>query len=542
MIQQHFCTTTYLFNEQGDKCLLIRHKKLPYFLPPGGHIDENEDYFASSQREVGEELGFMSEDLSYPGYIHQRDGECLQPWAVQKYTIVPDEHYHYDLIFIAIVGEDVAINPGEGESQDVRWFAVDDVDDIETTQECRQNIKNASKLVRDAYAKQIVQQDPYLWPRYDDGLKTELSRYVEGHDFNSWNLGDLYDGVPCSFAKRMDVSYGIFTSTGTAGLHAILMALGLRPGDEVIVPAMTFIRAVTPLTHLGLQPVVVDIDPNTGNIDPEAVAKAITPKTKAVIAVHMWGVPADGEQLAALCKTHTIRLIEDFSHAHFSKNGEQFVGSFGDAAFASLQRKKNVSVGEGGIVVTNDKAVYGRLQQITSPGSFPDASSNGGIDFSGYGLNMRISPFGALTVKHILPDLDKAMADRQRSVMVLTDILATHPDVFDLVKLPEYATDISWYSYKLVLKRGTLAELKTAKLWKFSEFGYPAIADSVYWQKDKAYFPFCLDIQPRLGGELPGYEAYVADRITLNIPTVTADYWTSERISQWEQDLASCLR
>jgi dTDP-4-amino-4,6-dideoxygalactose transaminase/ADP-ribose pyrophosphatase YjhB (NUDIX family) len=542
MIQQHFCTTTYVFNEQGDKCLLIRHKKLPYYLPPGGHIDENEDYLASSQREVAEELGFSPEDLHYPEYIHTWDGACLQPWAIQKYTIVPSEHFHYDLIFVAVIREDIAIRPGEGESQDVQWFAVDAIDELETTSECKQNIKNASRRIRDAYAKEQVQQDPYLWPRYDEGLKSELARYAEGHDFNSWNLGDLYDDVPGSYARKMGVAYGVFTATGTAGLHAILMALGLRPGDEVIVPAMTFIRAVTPLTHLGLQPVIVDIDAKSGNIDPQAVKQAITPRTKAVIAVHMWGVPADAEQLAALCKRHDIKLIEDFSHAHFSKIGDNFVGSYGDASFASLQRKKNISVGEGGIVVTNDKALYERLQQVTSPGSFPDASIGGGIDFSGYGLNLRMSPFAAVTAKYLLSGFDRVMAAKQRSVEVLTGILAQYPEYFELVELPEYASDISWYSYKLVLKEVVLEKLKAAKLWKFSDFGYPAIADSVYWQKDTAYYPFCLNIKPRVAHDLPNMETYTAGRVTLNIPTVSSDYWTSERICEWKQALADCLQ
>ncbi|HYH75092.1 MAG TPA: aminotransferase class I/II-fold pyridoxal phosphate-dependent enzyme, partial [Candidatus Saccharimonadales bacterium] len=397
MVQKHFCTTTYIFNEEGDKALLIRHKKLPFYLPPGGHIDENEDYLESSQREVYEELGLPKETLSYPAYLQQKDGVCLQPWAIQKYTIIPDEHFHYDLVFGAIVSEQAEIKPGEGESQDVQWFAVDTIDDLETTEECKSNIKRMSQAIRADRERAAVQQDLYLWPRYDQSLKDDLATFVEGRDFGTWNLGDLYEGVPCSFAKKMGVDYGIFTSTGTAGLHAILMALGLKPGDEVIVPSMTFVRAVTPLNHLSLQPVIADIDPKTGNIDPAAIEATITPKTKAVIVVHMWGVPADAERISQICKERNILMIEDFSHAHFSKHNDRFVGSFGDASFASLQRKKNVSVGEGGIVVTKDEAVYKRLQQVTSPGSFMDQSDYAAIDFSGYGLNMRINPFGALT-------------------------------------------------------------------------------------------------------------------------------------------------
>lgn len=539
MVLKHFCTTTYIFNEEGDKCLLIRHKKLPFFLPPGGHIDENEDYLESSQREVAEELGFAKEALSYPAYLQEKDGVCLQPWAIQKYTIIPNEHFHYDLVFGAIVKDDTPIKPGEGESQNIQWFEVKDIDSLETTDECKSNIKRMSQKIRDVREVEHVQQDLYIWPRYDESLKKDLSRFVEGRDFGTWNLGDLYEGVPCGFAEKMGVNYGIFTSTGTAGLHAILMALGLKSGDEVIVPSMTFVRAATPLNHLGLQPVIADIDPTTGNIDPDSIEANITPKTKAVVVVHMWGVPADCERISEICKKHDIRMIEDFSHAHFSKYKDKFVGSFGDAAFASLQRKKNISVGEGGIVVTKDEETYKRLQQITSPGSFMDQSNYSEIDFSGYGLNMRINPFGALTAKNLLPKVDSILEDKRVAVEKLTAILAKHSDKFELVEIPDYAdkSTLSWYSYKLKLKNTTLAVLKTKKLWKFSDFGYPPIAEHRYWEKDSNYFPFSLEIKPEVRVELPGQAAYLKDRVTLNIPTVPASYWTEEVIAEWEAAL-----
>jgi dTDP-4-amino-4,6-dideoxygalactose transaminase/ADP-ribose pyrophosphatase YjhB (NUDIX family) len=539
MVLKHFCTTTYIFNDEGDKCLLIRHKKLPFFLPPGGHIDENEDYLESSQREVAEELGFAKEALSYPAYLQEKDGVCLQPWAIQKYTIIPDEHFHYDLVFGAIVKEDTPIKPGDGESQNIQWFEVKDIDSIETTDECKGNIKRMSQKIRDAREVERVQQDLYIWPRYDESLKKDLSQFVEGRDFGTWNLGDLYEGVPCGFAEKMGVNYGIFTSTGTAALHAILIALGLKPGDEVIVPSMTFVRAATPLNHLSLQPVIADIDPTTGNIDPDSIEANITPKTKAVVVVHMWGVPADCERISEICKKNDIRMIEDFSHAHFSMYKDKFVGSFGDAAFASLQRKKNISVGEGGIVVTKDEGTYKRLQQITSPGSFMDQSNYSEVDFSGYGLNMRINPFGALTAKNLLPKVDNILEDKRVAVEKLTAILAKHSDKFELVEIPDYAdkSTLSWYSYKLKLKNTTLAVLKTKKLWKFSDFGYPPIAEHRYWEKDATYFPFSLGIKPAVRVELPGQAAYLKDRVTLNIPTVPASYWTDEVVAEWEAAL-----
>jgi dTDP-4-amino-4,6-dideoxygalactose transaminase len=304
---------------------------------------------------------------------------------------------------------------------------------------------------------------------------------------------------------------------------------------------MTFIRAVTPLIHLSLQPVIADIDKETGNIDPEAIRANITPKTKAVVVVHMWGVPVDCEAIAKICKENNVYIIEDFSHAHFSMYKNSYVGSFGDIAFASLQRKKNVSVGEGGIIVTKDKIIYKRLQQITSPGSFINDADYANIDFSGYGLNMRMSPFGAVVVKNLLPKIDDLVKDKQKTAEVLSSILAIYDDSFELPGLPSEASSISWYSYKLKIKGLTLNDLKNLKLWKFTDFGYPAIASHPYWNKDKNFFPFSLGIKPETRLPLRGHELYLKNRITLSLPTVNATYWTQENITKWDNALKELM-
>ena len=145
---QHFCTTTYIFNEEGNKTLLIFHKKIAAYLPPGGHIEENEDYFESSQREVVEELGVKSSYLSYPEYLNGLEDKTMQPWAIQKYEIIPEKHYHFDLIFVAITSEDIKIIPRDGESMDFRWFNVDEISKINTTKECRSNIIRMSLSIK----------------------------------------------------------------------------------------------------------------------------------------------------------------------------------------------------------------------------------------------------------------------------------------------------------------------------------------------------------------------------------------------------------
>jgi dTDP-4-amino-4,6-dideoxygalactose transaminase len=389
-----------------------------------------------------------------------------------------------------------------------------------------------SAAIQSARARETVQQNLYLWPRYDESLQKDLAHFTEGHSFGSWTLGDLYDEVPGAFARKMGLKYGLFASTGTAGLHAVLMALGLQPGDEVIVPSMTFIRAASPLTHLSLQPVIADVDKDTGLIDPVSIEANITPKTRAVIMVHMWGLAADCQKISRICKHHDLLLIEDFSQAHFSRYKNKYVGSFGDASFASLQRKKCISVGEGGIVVTRHKDVFERLKKITAPGSFDS-------DFAGYGLNMRMSPFSAVAVKNLLPKVETFIRDKQAAVHNMVPLLEQQPELLQPMTIPSYLRpeDISWYAYKPTLNHATLKKLQQKRLWKFGELGYGNISQDQYWKGDERYFPFSLGIRAVVRTPLPGHAAYIKDRITLNIPTVPAEYWDEAHINSWKKEL-----
>lgn len=385
--------------------------------------------------------------------------------------------------------------------------------------------------------------DLYKWPNYGPNIASGLSSFCQGDTFGQWNLGDLYDSVPTEYAQKMDCAYGIFVNSGTAGLHAALMACGLKPGDEVIVPAMTFIRAVTPLAHLQLKPVLVDVDPKTGNICPAAVQKAITSKTKAVIVVHMWGVPADCASLANLCNSHGLSMIEDCSHAHFSEVNGRAVGSFGRVGFLSLQRKKLTSVGEGGLIATNDPVVFERLKDITSPGSFvPPGTHYSQVDFSGFGLNMRMSPFSAVVAKNLLPEIDQLIAARAKAVEIFTEALSSQSSVAYPVEIPSYVSKVSWYSYKPQLKAGSLASLmEQGGLTRWGAFGYPTIAEHGFWKKSTDCFPFCSLEQPRVSGSLLGLSDYLKDRVTLNLPNVSSDYWTEENRSIWAREFLTSL-
>lgn len=156
------------------------------------------------------------------------------------------------------------------------------------------------------------------------------------------------------FAKRMNVGYAMTTNSGTASLHLALASLGVGPGDEVILPASTMGACYFAIWYCGAKAVPVDVDPVTYTIDPKAVERAITPKTKAVMAVHLFGHPCEMDALLALKKKHHFLLIEDCAEAHGATYHGQVVGSFGEAGCYSFYANKIITTGEGGMMTTND--------------------------------------------------------------------------------------------------------------------------------------------------------------------------------------------
>ncbi|MFF4484894.1 DegT/DnrJ/EryC1/StrS family aminotransferase [Streptomyces sp. NPDC001544] len=164
-----------------------------------------------------------------------------------------------------------------------------------------------------------------------------------------------------AYRSYVGAAYALPTASGTSSLHLALVGAGVQPGDEVIVPAFTFIATAQAVVAAHAIPVFVDIDPVTYCMDPQAAAAAITDRTRALMPVHVHGLPADVPALRALADRHGIALVEDASHAHSAKIGEQVAGSFGDAAGQSLMADKNFPLGgEGGIAFFATRDAYDR--------------------------------------------------------------------------------------------------------------------------------------------------------------------------------------
>lgn len=172
------------------------------------------------------------------------------------------------------------------------------------------------------------------------------------------------------FANYIGVPHGIATSNGTTSLHAALWAVGVRPGDVVATTAFSFVASANAIVFCGAEPLFVDIDPDTFNLSPEALERALDahPGVKAVLVVHLFGLPADMGAIGRICAERGIVLVEDCAQAHGARAGGKKAGAFGTAASFSFYATKNMTTGEGGMVVTDSDEVARRVRQLVNHG------------------------------------------------------------------------------------------------------------------------------------------------------------------------------
>jgi perosamine synthetase len=174
------------------------------------------------------------------------------------------------------------------------------------------------------------------------------------------------------FAEFCGTHYAIANSNGTAALHLAMLALGIGPGDEVIVPTLTFIATANAVTFTGAHPVFVDSETDTWNIDPELIEKAITPHTRAIIPVHLYGHPADMDPIIKIAAEHHLAVVEDAAEAHGARYKKKRVGGIGDIGAFSFYGNKIITTGEGGMVVTNREDIAEKIRRLRDHGMSPE--------------------------------------------------------------------------------------------------------------------------------------------------------------------------
>ncbi len=249
------------------------------------------------------------------------------------------------------------------------------------------------------------------------------------------------------FAKMAGAKYAVAVNTGTASLHAAVMAVGVKQGDEVILPSFTFVATAEAVALAGAKPVFADIDPKTYNLAPLAVEKALSKKTKAILPVDLYGFSADMKPLREIADKNGLGLVEDAAQAHGTTYGGKPAGAFADAACWSMYASKNIMTGEGGVVTTNNDQIAETLRMIRTHGEKAKYSS------LILGTNYRMSEMQAAIGKVQLERLTDFVAKRRQNAQHLTKLLEKN----DKLVLPYETKDRqhSWYLYTARLKEGT---------------------------------------------------------------------------------------
>lgn len=216
-------------------------------------------------------------------------------------------------------------------------------------------------------AEGLTQKVP-IWPKATEEDKKTLLEVLETSRWCRIYPKSKVEQFEQAFAKYQDARYGVGVANGTVSLELCLKAGGIEPGDEVIVPAVTFIASVSAVTEVGAIPVFVDSYPDTISINPDAIEKAITAKTKALIAVHYGGYPVDFDTILPIVRKHNLLFIEDCAHAHGTEWKGKKVGAIGDFGSFSFQESKSLTAGEGGIVLTSNEELAEKARLIHNIG------------------------------------------------------------------------------------------------------------------------------------------------------------------------------
>ena len=257
------------------------------------------------------------------------------------------------------------------------------------------------------------------------------------------SLGPKKEEFEHNFASYIGVPHAVAVSSGTAGLHLSLLALKLGPGDEVLVPSFAFIAAANAIRYVGATPVFVDIDPLTLNLDPEKIAAAITPRTRAILVVHTFGCPAEMSSILELARRHNLFVLEDACEALGAEYEQQKLGSFGDVAVFAFYPNKQITTGEGGMVVTRDAALAAQMRALRNHGRY---DTDDWFQHQEVGYNYRLSELACALGIVQLQRIESILIRRETIAREYSQLLKNLDDLF-LPPLDLPSRRISWFVY-----------------------------------------------------------------------------------------------
>jgi perosamine synthetase len=322
--------------------------------------------------------------------------------------------------------------------------------------------------------KQEVRPVPLSGP-YLDAREEEL--VLDVLRSGRLSLGPAIDRFEEAFAAKVGAPYAAAVSSGTAGLHLLCVAAGIQPGDEVITSPYSFAASANCFIYEGGVPVFADIDPRTLNLDPAAVEAAVTPRTKAIVAVDIYGYPCELDPLRALAEKHGLAFIEDSCEALGARYKNATIGSHGTSAVFAFYPNKQITTGEGGMVTTHSEEEWRLLRSLRNQGR---GDSGGWLEHVRLGFNYRLDDVSAALGIGQLEKLDEILALRSSVAKRYHELIAG----IDGAELPcgdDAEHQRSWFVYVVLLPDNEARERVIAHFER-EEIGYNRYLPSIHLQ------------------------------------------------------------
>jgi perosamine synthetase len=360
----------------------------------------------------------------------------------------------------------------------------------------------------------------FQYPVYQPSLKGKEKIYVNDCLESTWisSKGKYVNLFEESFSKFTNITHSAVVSNGTVALHLALLALGIGEGDEVIVPTFTYIASVNAVAYVNARPVFADSDPVTWQIDPSKIRKKITKKTKAIMAVHIYGHPCDMNEITKIAKEKNLFVIEDCAEAIGTYFQNKHAGNFSDIATFSFFGNKTITTGEGGMVCTNDSNLHDMVVRLKGQGLAKGKEYFHDIIGYNYRMTNVCAALGLAQlerINEILKEKDRMIYEYKKN---LEEIPVSIHQGFGNIKHSYWMFTILAASEK---ERDELRKFLAEKSIETRPTFHPVHTMPMYFEKDK--YPVAEDLGKR-GINLPSYPDLTNDDIKFITSTISSFY------------------
>ncbi|MGI6082224.1 MAG: DegT/DnrJ/EryC1/StrS family aminotransferase [Limnochordia bacterium] len=340
------------------------------------------------------------------------------------------------------------------------------------------------------------------WPIHDESDAQAVADVIRS---GFWGLGGQNVAeIEKRFAAFQDASYGVATSNGTVSLWLALTALGVGPGDEVIIPAYTFVATAAAVLQTGAVPVMADIDPDTYCLDPDAAEAAITPRTVCIIPVHVAGHPADLDRFVEIAQRHRLALLEDAAQAHGTQWKGRGVGAYGDLGTFSFQSSKNLSSGEGGMILSDNELLADMCLAYRNCGRWEGRSGARRV----LGYNLRMTEMQAALLLSQMRRLEEQTRLRNENALYLAERLSEIEGIRPL-KRDERTTRHAYHLFIFRVDAEVWGVSQDVFLEALAAEGIPCSRGYVPLYRDPTFIPYgqsCPAAWAGIGDSLAGID------------------------------------